>query len=164
MSYTLEFESRLVASPEELWRWMVSPEGIRRELWPLIRMGTPRGVRSLEDMEISPGKPLFRSIIWLGGVLPMDYSHVTLLEMEHERGFLEQSPMGSMKKWRHERRIHPVEGGCVLTDRIEFEPRMARKLVSWFTRQLFRNRHRVLREEFGELAEPLKTPHESPGP
>lgn len=151
MTYEMEFESFLDASPEELWRWMVSPEGIRRELWPLIRMGTPHGLRSIDDLEFTSGKPLFRSILWLGGVLPMDYSHVTLLEMEHERGFIEQSPMGSMKKWRHERRIEPLEHGCRLVDRLEFEPRIAQRFVAWFTRRLFHNRHRVLRGEFGEI-------------
>ena len=153
MATEMHFESELAASPEELWRWMVSPEGIRRELWPLIRMGTPHGLRSLDDLDITPGKPLFRSIIWLGGVLPMDYSHVTLLEIDKGRGFLEQSPMGSMKQWRHERRIEPLEHGCRLIDKVSFEPRFARPLVAWFARQLFRNRHRVLRDEFGSLGD-----------
>lgn len=151
MATDMRFESELAASPEELWRWMLSPEGIRRELWPLIRMGTPRGLRSLDDLDITPGKPLFRSIIWLGGVLPMDYSHVTLLEIDKGRGFLEQSPMGSMKQWRHERRIEPIENGCRLIDQVSFEPRFAGPLVRWFAKQLFRNRHRVLRDEFGVL-------------
>jgi hypothetical protein len=73
-----------------------------------------------------------------------------LLELERGRGFVEESPMGSMRLWRHERRIvdAPDPDAVVLSDRLTFEPRVARGLVRWFIRYAFTHRHAVLRAHF----------------
>lgn len=52
---TLRFESRLPVPQSLLWQWITSVEGIRAELWPLMRMTLPRGVRSLADLPATPG-------------------------------------------------------------------------------------------------------------
>ena len=148
---SLRFESRLVAPPERVWAWITSIEGISAEMWPYLRMTIPGGVRSLADVHPEPGAPLFRSWVLLFGVLPIDYSDLTLLELDPGRGFLEQSPMGSMTLWRHERRIVPdSESGVVtLVDQLTFRPRLAKGLVRWFIRRVFTHRHRVLRANLG---------------
>lgn len=142
---TLSFSSQLQASPQTAWQWITSVKGITREIMPLMRMSFPRGVSSLTDLMIEPGRPLFRSILYLGGLLPMDGSLLTLLELRPGEGFVEQSPMLSMKLWRHERSITPTNEGCTVTDVLTFEPRFATPLVGWFVRQLFTHRHQVLR-------------------
>ncbi|MFO6379056.1 hypothetical protein ACLBYN_41485, partial [Pseudomonas aeruginosa] len=52
MNISLHFESRLQASPEQLWRWITSVDGILREIRPLLSMSVPPGIRSLEDLEV----------------------------------------------------------------------------------------------------------------
>jgi hypothetical protein len=59
---------------------------------------------------------MFTSWVFLLSFLPIDWVHLTLLELDEGRGFVEQSPMRSMKLWRHERRIDPTSNDCVLTD------------------------------------------------
>ncbi len=102
---SLRFESTLHASAEKVWEWITSIRGIRAEMWPFFFMTAPRGVRSLSDVQITPGKRMFRSYVFLFGMLPVDYSDMTLLELNIGQGLMEQSPMGSMNLWRHERQV-----------------------------------------------------------
>src|SRR5699024_7024686 len=77
-----------------------------------------------------------------------DYSDMTLLELTPDNGFIEPSPMGSTKLWRHERHITPcpaAPGATLLVDQPTFQPRMAQRLVGWFIRRVFIHRHNVLR-------------------
>ena len=145
----LTFTSELRAPASEVWAWITSVAGISSELRPFFRMSAPAGVRTLDDVEFRPGRVLFRSRVFLFGVLPVDHSDLTLVELVPGVGFVEQSPMGSMRLWRHERRIGRVSGGVVLTDRLTFDPRHARPFVAWFIGRVFRHRHRVLRARFG---------------
>ncbi len=145
----IEFRSRLTAPPAEVWRWITSFQGIATEMRPLMRMSVPRGIRRLTDVDVIPGQPLFFSWILLFCILPVDWSRLTLLEIDEGRGFVEQSPMGSMRTWRHERRIEAAENGCALIDRLSFEPRFAAPLVGWFVRRFFAHRHAVLRKHLG---------------
>ncbi|HTO55332.1 MAG TPA: hypothetical protein VMR50_18250 [Myxococcota bacterium] len=145
----LTYRSELAAPPERVWAWIVSAAGIRRELRPLVKMTMPRGLRNLDDVNVELGKPLFRSWLLLFGLLPFDFSDLTLLRLDPGRGFLEESPMMSMRRWRHERWLEPTGAGTVLTDRLTFEPRFAGPLVTGFVRVLFAHRHRVLRRSLG---------------
>ena len=149
---SLRFESTLQATPSRLWEWITSLEGISREMWPYFRMTFPHGVRSLKDLQIKPGVRMFRSFVFLFGFLLIDYSDMTLLELDTGHGFIEQSPMGSMALWRHERRIvpNPPDPNMVLlVDQLTFRPRIAPRFVGWFIGQVFNHRHKVLRTNFG---------------
>jgi ligand-binding SRPBCC domain-containing protein len=149
---TLQFESRLRAPAAAVWEWITSVDGISAEMRPLMRMTVPRRIKNLTDIEFRPGHRLFRSYILLFGILPIDYSDLTLLELTSGRGFIEQSPMGSMRLWRHERQLTPAEAPdavVVLTDRLTFQPRFAPGLVAWFVTVFFRHRHSVLRKHLG---------------
>jgi ligand-binding SRPBCC domain-containing protein len=145
---SLRFESKLHAPTELVWEWITSVKGISAEMWPFFRMTTPKGIRSLSDLQIKPGVRMFRSYVFLFGVLPIDYSDMTLVELDSGSGFVEQSPMGSMKSWRHERRIVPClsdPSAVLLVDQLTFRPRIAKRLVEWFIRHVFTHRHKVLR-------------------
>jgi hypothetical protein len=149
---SLHFESRLDASREAVWLWITSLHGISAELRPLLRMSAPRGVRSLDNLAFMPGRRLFRSRVYLLGLLPIDRSDLTLLELDPGCGFLEQSPMLSMRLWRHERRILDCPGdpdAVLLSDHLSFTPRWLPGLVGWFLQRVFRHRHAVLRSAFG---------------
>ncbi len=137
-------ESLVTESPENAWAWITSLEGISKELSPYFRMTAPKGITSINDLTIVPGKPLFRSRVFLFCIIPIDYSELTLSEIRRGAGFIEQSPTGSMKLWRHERRIVPTDSGCMIQDHVTFEPRWASPLVAWFMRIVFRHRHRVI--------------------
>ncbi len=150
--FELCFRSDLAASAERVWRHASSPEGINRELAPLLRMTFPRRIRALSPESVPIGKPICRSWILLGRVLPIDRSAVTLVAIEPGRRFLERSPGFSQRSWQHERIVEPLSEGCRVTDELAFEPKRAPRLVAWFVGRLFRHRHRVLRRLFGSLA------------
>ncbi len=145
----LTFTSHLAAQPEEVWRWITSMKGISRELAPILRMTAPRGVTDISTVQIQPGRPLFRSWVLLLGILPIDRSDLTLLTLEPGKGFVEQSPMLTMKVWRHERHLEPSAGGTLLTDKLTFPPRLARSVTRWFIGTVFNHRHAVLRRHLG---------------
>ena len=142
----------LVAAPaERVWEQVTTIEGVNEELRPWLRMTVPRGARgmSLEDVEL--GRRAGRSWLLLGGVLPVDYDDVTLVERGPGMRFLERSPLGSMRSWQHERLVEPAgEGACEVTDRLEFEPRLraARRPARAIVERLFAHRHRRLADHF----------------
>ncbi len=149
---TLVFESRLAAPPERLWAWMTDLRCIRREMMPLLAMTAPRGVHTLTDLAVEPGRRLFRSVLLLGGILPVDVSDLTLASVTVGRGFVERSPMLSMRLWEHRREVRDAgDGAAVLRDTLTFESRLGRRLATWVVRRLFTHRHRVLRRVHGTL-------------
>lgn len=151
MRHTLEFSTRVAASPAEVWSWMTSFDGIAKEMAPYMQMSAPKGVKRLADVKLVPGQRLFRSWITLFGIVPFDYSDLTLLSLEEGKGFVEQSPMGSMRLWHHERRITPLEStkGCTITDSLSFEPRFAAGISRRIVRAFFEHRHRQLKRHLG---------------
>lgn len=152
MRYTLRFSTELGVPTSAAWEWMTSFEGISKEMAPYLHMSAPRGVRSLAAVDFEPGKAMFRSWITLFGMLPFDYSDLTLLSLDEGIGFVEQSPMGTMRLWRHERRLAASGAGCVLTDELTFEPRIAGWLSFRIVRAFFAHRHRNLARHLGARA------------
>ncbi len=153
MQYKLNFSTRLAAPQPRVWEWITSIDGISKEMAPYMRMTVPRGVTNIQSISFKPGKRLFRSWILLFGLIPFDFSDLTLESLDEGTGFVEQSPMGSMRLWRHERHLTPVEGGCLLTDNLTFEPRILGGLTFRIIKAFFTHRHRNLTRFFGLLPE-----------
>ena len=151
----IEVSSYLEEEPDRVWERVATPEGINHELMPLMRMTIPDGLEAGIDPErIEVGTRVGRSWILLLGVLPVDYDDLTLAELDPGRGFLERSEMLSQRAWEHERRLVARDGGCVIADRVAWEPRLpipARWLRPVF-RAVFRHRHARLRRWFGGRA------------
>ncbi len=139
-----------MADPMAVWTRVMSAEGINDELAPWFRMTVPRGLDQLELASVEPGR-LGRSWVLLFGFLPIDYDDLGLERIDRGRGFLERSTMLSQRLWEHERRIEPMlEGGCVVSDRVAWEPRLplpGRWLHPLFA-AIFRHRHKRLRRHF----------------
>jgi hypothetical protein len=150
-SAEISVSSQLGASPAEVWARVITPEGIRDEMHPYLRMTLPPGVERLDPENIELGKKIGRSWILLFGLLPFDYDDITVVRLEPERGFLERSRMLSQRVWEHERTLEPTpDGGCLIADRVSWQPRFGllasplRPVIGWF----FRHRHKRLRRHF----------------
>jgi hypothetical protein len=134
-----------------VWDWVTTPEGINDEMRPYLRMTLPPGVERLDPESIELGKPIGRSWILLFRLIPFDCDDVTLVRLDPGHGFLERSKMLSQRVWEHERTIEAAEGGCTVTDRLSWQPRLGlpaaplRPVIRWF----FRHRHARLRRCFG---------------
>ena len=152
MTVDVEQSSRLPAPAPAVWERAITEEGINDELRPWLRMTMPAALRgkTIDDVEV--GEPLGRSWILLGGVLPVDYDDLCLVELEPGRRFRERSTMLSMRVWQHERVVEPLDdGGCEITDRLAFELRRparwapgSHRLARAIVGSLFRHRHRRL--------------------
>jgi ligand-binding SRPBCC domain-containing protein len=147
----LRVGSRLQAPPEVVWERVITAEGVNDELRPLLRMTVPRGLDDFGIDDVEPGRPLGRSWVLLLGLIPFDYDEICLERVEVGRGFLERSRMLTQRLWEHERTIEPREGGCELSDRVAWEPRLPLPgaLMRPLIAAVFRHRHRRLRRRFG---------------
>ena len=146
------FESEVTASSADAWGCITSLKGISAEMWPYLRMTVPPGAESIKDLEITPGKMLFHSRIYLFGFLPIDHSDLTLIEIRDGEGFVEESPMGSMKLWRHDRRVVTTANGSRIIDYLTFEPRWVKGVTAWFIHTVFQHRHKVIRRRLNEIS------------
>jgi ligand-binding SRPBCC domain-containing protein len=148
---SVQLESRLPASPEAVWERVSTFEGVNDELGPVLRMTAPASVRALDPADVVLGERIFRSWVLLFGVLPIDYDDLTLIALEPGRGFHERSRMLSMRVWEHERTLTADGSGCVVRDRLGFEPRLPGMgpLLERVIRATFRHRHKRLRRRFG---------------
>jgi len=131
---------------DRAWEWISSVDGIAAEMRPYFRMTAPPGVARLTDLKVELGRPLFRSRVFVFGVLPAGSWDLTLVALEGGRGFVEESPSTSMRCWRHERRLADHADGVKLTDHLTFEAKLASAAVGWLIERVFHHRHRVLRE------------------
>jgi len=134
-----------------VWDRVTTAAGINDEMYPYLRMTLPRALESLDPASVELGERIGRSWILLFGLLPIDYDDIGLVRLDPGEGFLERSTMLSQRAWEHERTLEPVEGGCRVTDRVRWEPRLGflasplRPVFAWF----FRHRHRRLVRHFG---------------
>jgi ligand-binding SRPBCC domain-containing protein len=129
-----------------VWAFVTTPEGVNHELGPVMRMTVPRG----GDLTLREGH-LGRSWVLLAGVLPVDYDDLYIARLDPGRAFSERSVLGSAREWHHDRSVSPLpEGGCRVTDRIAFAPRLAAMtgVQQRGLGLLFRWRHRRLRRHF----------------
>jgi hypothetical protein len=156
VAHALERSSTLPVPAPEVWGRAVTPEGINDELRPLLRMTMPPNLRGKTIDEVEVGGPLGRSWILLGGLVPVDFDDLCLVELEPGRRFLERSRTLSFSVWQHERVVEPDgEGACRVTDRLGFE---LRPVVAWIpgmaslaraiVAALFRHRHRRLARRY----------------
>ncbi len=145
--------TRLAAPAERVWRHATTLDGINRELAPWMSMSAPPDLDglSLDDDRVVLGEPLFASRVRLLRVLPMETMQVTLVELDRGRRFVEQSPMRTMRTWRHQREVEPDGAGCRLRDTITFEPRIgaAARPLGRLLEAFFGHRHRKLVALFG---------------
>jgi ligand-binding SRPBCC domain-containing protein len=147
----------LAARPERVWDVATRLEGVNAELRPLLRMTAPRGLRGATIADLEPGVPAGRSWLLLGGIVPVDYDDLCLVEIDPPRRFLERSRMATMDLWQHERVVAPGgDGGAVLTDTLTFELRRPLAgvpglgaLTERIVRRLFVHRHRRLARMHG---------------
>jgi ligand-binding SRPBCC domain-containing protein len=149
----IERQSIVAAPVEQVWARVVTPDGINDELRPWMTMSMPRGAEHLTVDNVAIGTPVGRCWMRLFGVLPFDYDDLTIAELWPGRGFHEESTMLSMRRWRHERTVEPVdETKTVVRDRITFELRaplrIATPMVATGIRALFGHRHRRLQRHF----------------
>ncbi len=124
---------------------------VNAELWPLVRMTAPEPWANRPIVEWPVQKHLFDSWILILGVLPVDRHRFRLRSLTPSEGFVEASSSTINASWIHERKITPIQGGCRIVDRVEYNCRLAvlGYLLLPVYQFVFRRRHRNLRARYG---------------
>lgn len=152
MARQFSISSDLAVPAAHLWRHAVDPLDLNSEFRPLLSMSFPQG---LEDITAGwePGRIRFRSLIALGGLIPVEYDDLAFQEVVEGRYFLERSTMLTQSEWEHRREIEPLAGGARITDSVSFTSRVEalESLFERIFRLVFRWRHRNLRRIYGHL-------------
>ncbi|TXL57365.1 SRPBCC family protein [Aeromicrobium terrae] len=147
-----ERTSLVPAGVDQVWARVVTPEGINDEMRPWMTMTMPRAARGLTVETVPVGQPLGRAWLRLFGVVPFDYDHLTIAQLEPGRRFHEVSTMLSMRQWEHERTLTAVGDETEVRDRITFEPRLPvpglAAILARVLRAFFGHRHRRLVRHF----------------
>ncbi len=150
----IEHQVDVPAEPARVWERVVHPDGINHEMRPWMTMTMPCRATGLTIETIPLGRPVGRAWLRLFGLVPFDFDHLTLVEVEPGVRFRERSTMLSMRRWEHERTLTPVAGGTRVHDRVTLQPRLPvpglAALLAWVVDAFFRHRQRRLRRYFAE--------------
>ncbi len=148
----MEHHVDVAAPAAEVWERVVHPDGFNDEMRPWITMRLPRGAAGLTVETVPRGRPIGRAWLRLFGLVPFDFDHMTVVEVEPGVRFLERSTMGSMRRWEHERTLTPIADGTRVHDRLTLEPRLPvpglGALLTTIVSAFFRHRHRRLQKYF----------------
>lgn len=140
------------APAADVWERVIDPVGINDEMRPWMTMRLPRAASGMTIETIPLGRPIGRAWLRLCGVVPFDFDHLVLVELEPGVRFLERSTMLSMRVWEHERTLTPVPGGTRVHDRVAFEPRLpvpgVGAVLARVVDAFFKHRHRRLWAHF----------------
>lgn len=157
-TYVVERRVVVEAPPASVWERVTTAEGINDELWPLLSMTLPPGLRgrSVADAGELVGRPLGKAWLRLFGLVPVDFDDMSIAALEPGRRFHEVSRMLALRRWEHERTLSAVEPRrCEVHDRLTFEVRgplgrlgLAGAVASRVVGALFAHRHRRLARSF----------------
>jgi len=143
--YRLRIRSRLATDRQTLWAHASSMDGVNAELAP-VHMSHPADAAIGPDVPL--GQPLFRSLVTLWRMVPLDLHELALVDVHAGEGFHESSRSLLERRWVHHRTLVDAPDGVELTDEVEFEPRMLGPLVARVIGATFARRHAPLRRLF----------------
>lgn len=150
--WPVEITSRLAADCPTVWARVTTLEGVNAELAPWLRMTGPWRSSDLDLARAPLNRPWVVSWVLAVGLIPIDRHVLGLERLEPPRGFREHSWSLLHRDWIHERSLDPLpNGGCQLTDRVAFSPRvpLLGELEVLVVGAIFRHRHHRLRAVFG---------------
>jgi hypothetical protein len=148
MKSTFIQTSVIALSPEQVWQRVTQAEGINDELYPLLRMTTPKLLRGKRIEDVPLGISLGKSWLLLFCLVPVDFDAITLVACMPGQEFREESHTLGLRLWGHKRHLRKVDGGCEVTDELTYALRFPWRPLHWcagkFLRYLFAHRHRRL--------------------
>src|SRR4051794_7991469 len=143
--------STIIPAPaDRVWSRITTIEGVNHELAPFIYMTSPRRLAGFTITDAPLGERAFRSLVLAFGLLPVDVHDLTLVAVDHGRGFHEHSTTLAQRDWVHIRELDPIGDTTRVTDSITFTPRAALlgPVLQPIIHALFRHRHRRLVRHF----------------
>lgn len=124
MSVVLHFDTFLpLTTRSKVWKIIIDWDSINDEFWPFLHMSLPSGIQHTVDDSNMSTLPLV-SYISLFCLFPIDCHVFHSLHIEPEDYLEEQSSNLQATVWKHKRQLIDHDGGIVISDLIEFDPRV----------------------------------------
>ncbi len=86
-SRTVENQVEVAAPPAMVWERVTTPGGINHEMRPWMTMTMPRRASGLTVDTLPLGRPVGRAWLRLFGVIPFDFDHLTVVELDPGRAY-----------------------------------------------------------------------------
>lgn len=153
--HSLTFRSELRIAPADFWAEQTFAT-VNHELGPWLYLTAPkawRGYRLADWSARQAQSTRFKSWVLLLRAVPIDRHAFGSFAFDAGKGFDERSSSWMAATWRHERTLTPTGQGCIVEDRIGFEPRvpwMAPVLAAIYA-LVFQHRHRRLRRLYVQV-------------
>ena len=105
------------AARDRVWARVVTAEGVSDEFGPLLTMRFPSRLAGSSIVDLPRGRSIGRAWILLGGVIPVEYDDLVVVDLVAPRYFRERSRLGSCRVWEHRRdeRRHRPRGQTPMT-------------------------------------------------
>lgn len=148
--FTYTVQSLIPAARTTLWQHVTQMRHVNDELMPFVRMTYPADRASLAGQAVPMNTVLFRSIILLFGILPIDLHALAFDKIEDDKAFYENSTTLTHKYRKHTRSLTDTTGGTIVKDEVHFSPRLpliGHLFLPIYT-AIFRHRHRQLLKAF----------------
>lgn len=148
--YRVTVKTGVAAPMHQVWSQISTMKGVNAELFPLLQMSCPDANISISK-DLAKKGPLFRSWLFLFGIIPIEYDDIGFSEVVEGRSFSERSEMALMSCWHHDRKLENLDQGTLVIDELAYIPRVRilGPLLQYIVRFLFLYRHGRLRTRFG---------------
>ena len=146
---TLELEVTLPISATQLSNDLLSMDGVNAELWPYLKMTTPKDFCANPIDQWPINKNIFTSKVLLLGVLVFDI-HQFKFKSVSKMGFNESSQSLLNSVWCHDRSLKKHDSHTIVRDVVHYQCRF--NLLGWLLKpvykMLFKHRHKRLIKKY----------------
>jgi hypothetical protein len=146
-----EMQVSLPVSPDILSADQLIMSGVNYELFPVLRMSSPKEWSKKAISEWPVNSDVFSSIIFLFGFIPIDVHHFKFISV-NSRGFKESSKTTLNSVWLHERTILTNRYGSTVKDVVSYKSRLSflGYILKPVYESIFVHRHKRLKLKYGK--------------
>ena len=154
MKSVFEFTTTSIVELEsiQLWKALTNMQGVNYELAPFVKMTVPIAYQDFTIADAPIGEQLFKSVILLFQLIPVDIHYFKLEKVIPNERFEEDSTSLMHYFWKHTRILTAVDEGTEVKDIIQFRPRIP--LIGFVLQPIyqfiFKNRHQRLRKKYNK--------------
>lgn len=144
-----KIESKIDGDLQQLYQELFTIPGVNYELMPVAKMTAPVEWSTKHLKDWPTGRELFTSLVLLFGIIPVDLHRFKLLQINGSE-FREGSSTLLHTEWNHTRSIQSLGSVCLVTDELEFIPKLSLmgSLMEPVYKAIFNHRHKRLKAKY----------------
>lgn len=123
-------------------------KGVNFELFPLVKMTSPKNYSGMSILKWPQNQHVFTSILLLGGIIPIDYHKFTFVALA-QNGFEECSTTLLNKEWCHKRTIVDSDGISMVIDKVSYKPYVP--FIGWLMKPVYKSIFEYRHKRLGSI-------------